>query len=698
VLSAVLAVILVAGVSPVSAGVEPVVRCSKARAAAASCAPGGPTVRVADLTVDPYASDTDFLHGRLQLEVRPATGWIGGRHTMTLRSLRAGLTAFRFRLDQRLQVGAVLVRSGAAKWQRIDAATVEVTVDPPVDGDALFEVAVDYQGYPVSTGSGGLSFAGRTGRTVAWTLSEPWYAYTWFPVKDENTDKATFDLEITVPSSLSVAANGTLAGVDAVDSSRTRYRWTTTYPTAPYLVCFSAAPYRTFSSTFSSDGVAMPVSFFLYPEHDSPANRSAWLASVAMLGVFARLFGPYPFAAEKYGIYDFPLHGGMEHQTMTGQGGFSELLTSHELSHQWWGDMITCATWHDIWLNEGFATYAEALWMENRSGTSDPGALTDAMAARRPGSVAGSVYVYDTSNDARIFSDDFSYLKGGWVLHMLRHVLGDQHFFAALASYRRTFAYGAAGTQELQAVVEGEWGKDLGWFFEPWVYGIGAPSYEYGWRSYTAGGVTWLDLAVSQTQDPTWPVFPMPIDVRAFSNGSATTSVVFNGARTQHVLVPATDPVDDVVLDPDGWILSTATTPVLFSEGPPRVVATSPPPGGRAATVEQIRITFHKDVAISRNQVTLAGADSGAVPFELGYDSSLATATLVLTGPLPPDGYTLTVSDAVVDTASGQALDGEAARPDDPAALPSGDGLAGGAFAIRFTVARPPRLRLTATH
>jgi len=664
--------------------------CSRARTALAAQR-HALTATALELSTDPYSADTDVLHYNLELEVVPATRTLTGRNRMTILCRRDGLAAFRFRLDQLFHVSEVSIAGHAQTWRFVDSATVEVSLQPPQPVGSTFELTVAYDGVP-SAGSTGIYFGNRQGQPLVWTLSEPWYAYTWWPVKDDNTDKVTVDLYITVPDPLTVVANGVLADVASSGSNRHRYHWATAYATAPYLVCFAATAYNTFSATFQVDHSVMPVQFFIYPEHDSPSTRNAWLASVAMLETFSRLFGSYPFLAEKYGIYEFGFNGGMEHQTITGQGAFGESLTAHELSHQWWGDMITCATWHDIWLNEGFATYAEALWQEAKAGGSRS-ALTSAMAARVPADATGTVYVYDTSDENRIFSGDLSYRKGGWVLHMLRRVLGDDAFFQVLAAYRQRFAYSVATTAQFQDVAESTSGGTLKWFFDQWVYGPGSPRYAYGWRMQSAAGRSFVELCLAQTQAGSQPTFTSPLDVQVHVAARDQTQPVWNIARVQHYLFPSSAPADQLTLDPEGWVLQSAA-PVLvpFVEGPPKIVAVSPTPGSLVTSQAAARITivFHKDVLASANSFALAGAHGGAVPFALTYDAVTTTATLTPARVLTPDDYTVTVSDSIVDTASGQALDGEVTG----GTLPSGDGLPGGSAAFAFSVVSVPRRQL----
>lgn len=623
---------------------------------------------------------------------------------MTVRSLTDGLAAFRFRLDQRLTLTGLAAGGVPQQWRRVDPATVEVALDPPVSSGATFDLAVTYDGCPAAWPLSGIVFDNRFSHPLVWTLSEPWYAYTWFPCKDENNDKVTADLFFTVPFPMTVASNGVLVATDTLSGGRSRYHWATSYPIAPYLISFSAGTYDAFSGLFQFDGGSMPLQFFVLPESDTEANRDQWLQTVPMLGLFSELFGLYPFASEKYGIYQFGFGGGMEHQTMTGQGGpeevtFDPSLTAHELAHQWWGDMLTCATWHDIWLNEGFATYAEALWEERRPGSPGRPALLQAMAERRPNAVDGSVYVYDTSDEDRIFSGDFSYLKASWVLHMLRHIVGDRNFFDVLAAYRHTYEYSSATTAQFQAIAEGFYGGSLAWFFDPWVYGIGAPAYEYSWRQTTAAGRNYVELYVAQTQPAEYPTFTMPLDVWTHTGQNDAVHVVLADARAEHALFATDGPIDSLELDPERWVLATLTVPVAFVEGPPKIVAVDPAPGGRVSPgqTRQVRVVFHKDVAASASLFSLSGARTGPVGFGYSYDRATATATLTPSTSLAPDQYTLTVSDAVTDAASGQALDGEVRSPSDPSSLPSGNGQPGGIAILRFEVANLLRRHLTRT-
>ena len=529
------------------------------------------------------------------------------------------------------------------------------------------------------------------------TLSEPYYAYTWWPVKDgdegqpgENGDKATLDLRFTVPNNFTVPSNGVLVSEESLSDNRKRYHWHSDYQTATYLVSFAATTYNKWTRTYNHPGGSMPVEFYIYPHNDTANNRASWEKCLNMFPVFRTVFGEYPFINEKYGHYNFNFGGGMEHQTMTGLGTFSENTIAHELGHQWWGDMITCKTWGDIWLNEGFATYSEALWLERRGGGVNPPGYFAAMISRKPSNVSKTVYVYNTASSGAIFDSDSSYRKGAWVLHQLRGVVGDETFFQVLADYRAAFAFSSATTDDFAAVASNTFGQDLTWFFDQWVYGPGAPSYQYGWQSTNVNGQNYLLARIAQTHtNAEYPsVFKMPVRLRTTIGGSPQEVSVFNDQRTQWFVVPISGPATSTSFDPDQWILRTSLSNTGYQPGPPKIVEVSPAPGeeiiGLVPTT-QIAVWFHTTVNAAPGNFTLTGANTGAKSFTLVSGVNANPVILNLDAPLPPDTYSLVVS-GVTAANSGQALDGEVEIANDPASLPSGDGVAGGDATIAFTV------------
>ncbi len=639
-------------------------------------------------------SDTDLLHCDLEIEIKPGqTENLSGTNTMTIQSKSSALTTFTFRLAGQYVISSATVNGGTPVTVNKPSNTTRVvTLDRTYGMDETFTLTISYSGHAQSSAFGSIEFDTHSGTNLVSTLSEAYFAYTWWPVKDgdlyesgDNSDKFTLDIAVISPGTMITAANGVFVGEDYLSGQRVRQRWSSDYPIAAYLVCFSSTNYNTWEETYVPlAGGSMPVVFYIYPEHDTTSNRNAWNKVVDMLYVFRDLYGEYPFVNEKYGIYEFEFGGGMEHQTFTGQGTFSENTTAHELAHQWWGDMVTCKNWNDIWINEGFARYSEAIWNEFKPGSSGAAARKSYMTGIKY-TGAGSVYVTaaEVGDMNDIFDVTTTYNKAGWVVHMLRGVLGEEQFWNALAGYRVAFEYSAADTDDLKGVFEDYYGgESLDWFFQEWIYGERTPTYSWGYSTTEVDGQDYLLLYIDQTQSASYQRFTMPIDIVV----DGETYVVFNDHDPQHFVIPISAAPGSVEFDPDAWILWSSVSSTSYVNGAPKIVKTDPLPGKSAIglSVDTVSITFHTNVSTDAGDYTLVGASSGAQPFTFAYDGTTNTVTLTTDNPLPLDSYTLTVSDSV--TGNGMALDGEMDDTYESPYLPSGDGVAGGSAVIHFQV------------
>lgn len=652
--------------------------------------------------------DTDVQHVDLDIDADFTSNSLTGSCTLTIRSLHPSLTEFTFRLRSSFTLTSAFINGTTPiTVNNISTTTRRAILDRAYTVDEVFTLTINYTGPTVSLGFGSITWDthGPNNDPVMSTLSEPYYAYTWWPCKDgdvgasgDNSDKFTLDFRITVPDNMLVPANGLLQSTTPLPNNRVMYHWQSNYPITTYLVSMSATNYNMWTQTYTYPGGTMPVEFYVYPESDTANGRAVWERSLLMLTAFRTPFGEYPFVNEKYGIYQFQFGGGMEHQTMTGQGGATlnignEYITAHELAHQWWGDMITCKTWHDIWLNEGFATFSEALWQQLKPG-GNMAAYHSHMAARRPGNFGGTVYRYNVSSAGTIFDGTNAYRKGGWVVHMLRGLMGDATFFQTLANYRAAYEFGAATTDDFAAICSSTYGQDLTYFFQQWVYEAGAPDYHYGWTTTQVDGQDYLLLHIQQVQSAAWGVFNMPLQIRYTIDTTTTTVSVWNDDWLEYYVLPIpSGQVVSVLLDPDNWVLHPAPTVDPYLPGPPTIVAVDPPPGSTrfgSELTSQLLTAFHADVATAQGDYTLVGDNVGAIPLTLAYDDQTFVATLTAAAPLPNDRYTLSISDTAIGVISTMALDGEIADPADPASLPSGDGQPGGAATLTFEIVRDP--------
>jgi aminopeptidase N len=522
-----------------------------------------PAARMGHLLASPAnLREYDARYYRLNLTIDEQQRTVSGDVTMVADSRVGSLTTVPLDFFDNMQVDSVVAAGQSVAFTHTDNI-LTVTLPNPVGPGGHFFVRVFYSGTPAQVGFGSFGFDSHQGTPIIWSLSEPEGARTWWPSNDDPSDKAdSADVYLTVRDDLVATSNGALEStVDNGDGTKT-YHWRERYPIATYLISVAISNYQSITDWYvTTGGDSMEVTHYVYPESYDDALVS-FSTTVSMIEAFAAVFGEYPFLTEKYGHAEFPWGGAMEHQCNTSYGTwlitgdhYFDWIVAHELAHQWWGDMVTCETWPDIWLNEGFATYSEAIWVESQGGLS---AYLDYMRSidyySSGGNFAGPVY------DPNELFNETVYEKGGWVLHMLRHVLGDEAFFQALWDYGHDpeLVYGAATTEEMQAVFEASSGVDLDWFFQEWVYGANRPHYEYWWQSQDAGGQFEGTVHIDQVQTNA-PTFRMPLDIEILTGSGRETFTVVDSLDSQEFLFTVADAPTQVYIDPDGWVLKHVT-------------------------------------------------------------------------------------------------------------------------------------------
>ena len=517
----------------------------------------------------------DVTYYKLDISLDNTSRAVEGTVTLRARAGAQGLDSLAFELYPTYTIEAVDIDGAPSPGLRRAAGDVSAAVAGGVAPGALFTARIRYRGTAPNGGNAAIGnaldtrFVSAYGVNVTWSLSEPYHAYEWWPCKQVLTDKAdSTDVWVTTATSNKVGSNGVLAAVTPVAGGRVRYEWKSRHPIAYYLVSVAVGPYLEYVNYATpAEGPRIPIVNYVYNQAALNTFRAEIDRTPGFIEYFSKVAGLYPFANEKYGHCMAPMGGGMEHQTMTTQDGFTFTLTAHELFHQWFGDNVTCGAWEDIWLNEGFASYGEYLALSQ---------LSSATAARQwlhqahlaamnrynrttgqwepmPG---GSLRVSDTTSVSRIFNSNLTYKKGAAVVHMLRYLLQDDaKFFRALQTYQRTYAGRTARTRDLQQVMEQEAGRSLQYFFDQWFRGEGYPTFAVRWNQ--TGGTLYLQATETVSMPTVTPFFDTDVDYRLqFTDGSTRTVRLRQSQPVTGLALPETRPISSIQVDPDQWILN----------------------------------------------------------------------------------------------------------------------------------------------
>lgn len=509
----------------------------------------------------------DVNYYGLNLSMTNTSTYLEGTVEMQAKA-RTSIDSALFELFASFTISEIRVNGVPVTYSRSNSA-LKVPVN--VNANEVFRIETDYFGTPPDAASNPLGGGGMTydtspswGNHVVWSLSEPFSAYEWFPVKQSLRDKIdSCSIKITVPDSCKAGSNGILENVVNLGNGFTRYEWKHRHPIDYYLISVAVAKYVEHNLFANPIGAPAPILIqnFIYDNPQSLPNFLDEINETAdFIELFYDLYGPYPFEDEKYGHCMAPLSGGMEHQTMTTQGFFEKTLTSHELGHQWWGDNVTCASWSDIWVNEGFASYSEYLMLENLYPNEKNQHMTD-VHNNVMSQVGGSVWFADSLNTDRIFSGRLTYDKGAAIIHSLRYVINnDSLFFNTLRAFQTEFADSVAVGIDVRNKFMQTSTIDLTPFFEQWYFGEGYPTYSIRYKQEANDLI--LQISHTASKPTSTPTFTNPIDVRIFRQGQTDTIIRFEiASNTELFVIPNFGTATgSMAIDPKNWIVNKVGT------------------------------------------------------------------------------------------------------------------------------------------
>jgi len=502
------------------------------------------------------SSNFDVKYYRCQWKTDPEVRYLNGIVTSYF-VITSATDYITYDLSDSLHVDSIKEKNNLLSFSRQDN-TVKINFTSIKAEGSFDSISIYYQGVPPNTGYGSFVNSVHDSIPVLWTLSEPYGSRDWWPCKNGLDDKAdSIDVYITAPLLYTAVSNG-LRESEIISGSNKITHLKHRYPIASYLVCMAVTNYSEFTNYVLIGNTNLLMQTFCYPESLASFQNNTPLV-LGELQFYSNIFGPYPFIKEKYGQVQFGWGGGEEHQTSTFIVRPEESLMAHELGHQWFGDKVTCGSWQDIWLNEGFATHLASMYMENKY----PITVMDTRKseiADITSVTGGSVFVNDTTDVSTIFDSRLTYTKGSHLLYMLRWILGDSVFFKGMRSYLNdsSISFGFARTKDFQRNLEKVSGVDLNYFFNEWFYGQGYPSYNVQWSQI---GNDYVKIEMSQTtSDPSVQFFELPVALQ-FKNATQQKTIIVNNTFNGEIYFKDIGFVaDSVIVDPDYWLITKNNT------------------------------------------------------------------------------------------------------------------------------------------
>jgi len=456
---------------------------------------------------------------------------------------------------------------------------IKVPIDPPLPVGSFINAEIYYYGNGQSSAASfysGISNGTAYNSSVTCTYSEAYWARIWWPCKQILSDKSdSIHISITTDSDCKVGSNGILESIVPLPGNKVRYEWKSNYPIDYYLVSFAVGDYIeniTYAPIEETNDSILIQSLLFENSPYLAMNLVAIEKTKAYLQLYTTLYGDYPFKNEKYGYcLDVNPWGAMENQTMT-TIGYQALDTTaafigeyyfwfsaHELGHSWFGDNVTCATWQDIWINEGFACYSEYLALQNLESQSRADYWMNDAHEKILSDSGGSVYVPVELiyNEDRLADYRLTYKKGAAIIHMIRFEVGDDSlFFLTLRNFQNEFAGSVATGLDFKDVLETTTGQDFTDFFNQWYFGEGYPIYNINWTQIND---TLKIHSVQTTSTTVTPLFKMSLEFKLHFAGGDTTIKIYQNSNEQLFEIYFPLLVTEISVDPNNWVIDSST-------------------------------------------------------------------------------------------------------------------------------------------
>jgi aminopeptidase N len=514
--------------------------------------------------------DVHFVHLNLNVERTTKTMSGSARSVATVTS--TSIDTFGCVLHQVMIIDSARVNGVLSTVSRKDSIVKLKTPGTILNGQTV-DAIIYYHGTPPVGGSAiGSGFSNGTstswGNQCTWSLSESLAGYHWWPCKQILTDKIDSSwVFITTDSTNKAGSNGLLKNTVVVPGGKKRYEWKSITPIAYYLISVAVAKYKEYNlyaHPLYLPGDSIWIQNYIYDNaitNPAFATQKATLNQIVPVIEFeCKMYGMYPFRKEKYGHCMAPFGGGMEHQTMTSLGFFDYYVDAHELGHQWWGDNVTCKSWGDIWINEGWAAYTEHLVAEHLDPTNF---LPNLNAAHNSvmSSPGGHVWVtgHDTVDANIIFDSRLTYDKGGAIIRTLQfEINNDSTWFNGLRSFQNTYKNNTASVVDFKNYMQTYTSMNFTQFFNQWYYGEGYPTFNLTWNSMP--GTVFLKSAQTTSSASSVPLFITPMEYKLSRTSMPDTVIrVQHNVNTEYYTINLLGTVTGATVDPNQWVINKAT-------------------------------------------------------------------------------------------------------------------------------------------